>query len=276
MNTSASKAVNTILEAFENGNLPQAIAHSTFNPPSNIPAYKWTRRNRAIAFLQNTGDARGFNQWKEAGRYVKKGSTAIYILGPVLKKTNDVIEIEDPATGEVQRLEDKKCVGYHAIPVFRMEDTEGEPLEYAPLDPKSLPLADVALSWGLEVKAGAFNGAYYAYYSGARQEIVMATDDESVFFHELAHAAHYRIDQNAAKAPAWEKELIAELSAAALCQMFGKTLNTGNHYRYIKHYAEEAKLSPVKACMKILDTCLQVIEAIAKEADNLSSVQKAA
>ena len=61
MNNSASNAVQRILEAFESGNIPKAIAYSTFNPPSNIPAYKWTRRNRALAFLQGTGDARGFN-----------------------------------------------------------------------------------------------------------------------------------------------------------------------------------------------------------------------
>jgi hypothetical protein len=33
----------------------------------------------------------------------------------------------------------------------------------------------------------------------------------------------------------------------------------------IKRYAEEAKLTPVKACMKLLDTCLKVIDAIVSE-----------
>ena len=46
-----------------------------------------------------------------------------------------------------------------------------------------------------------------------------------------------------------------------------KDPNTGNHFRYISRYAEEAKLSPVKACMKILDTCLKVIEEITKETE---------
>ena len=74
-------------------------------------------------------------------------------------------------------------------------------------------------------------------------------------------------DPKAAQAPEWEKELIAELSASALCHLIGKEPNTGNHFRYISRYAEEAKLSPVKACMKILDTCLNVIEEITKETD---------
>lgn len=62
-NKSSSNAITTILESFKSGNIPEAIAYSTFTPPSNIPAYKWTPRNRALAFLQKTGDARGFNQW---------------------------------------------------------------------------------------------------------------------------------------------------------------------------------------------------------------------
>ena len=265
MNTNsaaASKAINQILAAFETGNLPQAIAYSTFTPPANIPAYRWTQRNRTLAFLQHTGDARGFNQWKEAGRHVKKGAKAIYILGPVLKKTNEVIEIEDEDTGEVKQLDNLKCVGYHAIPVFRMEDTEGDPLNYAQLETKALPLADVAEKWGLEVKAGAFNGEYYGYFSAERKEIVLTTDSERTFLHELSHAAHYRIDAKAAQAPEWEKEIIAELSASALLYMLGKDGHMGNHFKYISRYAEEAKLSTVKACMKILDTCLKVINEI--------------
>ena len=270
----ASKAVNQILAAFENGNLPQAIAYSTFTPPANIPAYRWTARNRALAFLQMTGDARGFQQWKEAGRNVKKGSKAIYILGPVMKKSNQVIEIENPETGEIQP-DKMKCVGYHSIPVFRMEDTEGEPLQYAQLDTKTLPLADVAERWGLEIKAGSFNGEYLGYFSADKKEIVMATDSERTFIHELAHAANYRIDPKAAEAPKWEKEIIAEFSASAILYMLGKDGHIATHFDYIKRYAEQAKLTPVKACMKLLDTCLKVIDAIVSES-NAPELQKVA
>jgi hypothetical protein len=266
INNSASNAVLKILEAFENGNLPKAIAFSTFNPPSNIPAYRWTQRNRALAFLQNTGDARGFNQWKEAGRFVKKGAKSIYILGPVLKKSNKVEIVKDPITGEEKEEQQTYCAGYYGIPVFRVEDTEGEPLEYINLDVQELPLIDVAKKWNLEVKIGAFNGNYYGYYSNHDKEIVLATNEEYVFLHELAHAAHYRIDQEARNLATWEKEIIADLSAAALLYMVGKEAKLGNHYNYIKHYAEEAGLDIFKACMKLLDVCLDVITAITQEA----------
>jgi hypothetical protein len=273
--TGASKAVSQILSAFENGNLPQAIAYSTFNPPSNIPAYKWTQRNRALAFLAGTGDARGFKQWQESGRHVKKGSKAIYILGPIMVKwdSNDVIEFENGA-GELKKIDNMKCVGYHAIPVFRMEDTEGKPLEYAQLEPRHLPLAEVAERWGLEVKAGSFNGEYYGYFSPNKKQIVLATDNERTFLHELSHASHYRIDPKAEKAPEWEREIIAELSASALLYMMGKDGHMGNSYKYIARYAELANLSIKNACMTILETCLKVINEIvgASEAPELHKV----
>ncbi|MDD5673283.1 MAG: hypothetical protein PHC61_03915, partial [Chitinivibrionales bacterium] len=166
-----------------------------------------------------------------------------------------------------QHEEIMECVGYHAIPVFRMEDTEGQPLKYAQLETKSLPLADIAARWGIEIKAGAFNGEYLGYYSDGKKEIVLATDNERTFLHELSHAAHYRIDPKAEQAPAWEKEIIAELSASALLYMMGKEGHTGNHFAYITRYAEQAHLSTVKACMKILNKCFAVINEIVEAAE---------
>lgn len=265
MTTSAQKSIDQLLAAFENGNLPQAIAFSTFTPPENIPAYKWTQHNRALAFLQGTGDARGFKQWKDAGRYVKKGAKSIYILGPILKKSNVKGEIVDPATGETQEIDNVNCVGYYGIPVFRMEDTEGEPLSYVSFDTKTLPLIDIAERWGIEVKTGSFTGEYYGYYSPVRQEIVLATDSERTFIHELSHAAHYRVDPKAKDLPKWQKEIIAELSAGALLYMMGKEGYTQKHFDYIKSYAENENLSPIKACMQLLDTCIKVVNTITDE-----------
>jgi hypothetical protein len=55
---------------------------------------------------------------------------------------------------------------------------EGQPKQYAQLDTKTLPLADVAERWGLEIKTGSFNGEYLGYYSSDKKEIVLATDSE--------------------------------------------------------------------------------------------------
>jgi len=79
--SSASDPVSSIIASCEHGDIPEAIAYSMF-PISNIPSAKWPLLNRTLMFLAGTQDARGFRQWKKAGRFVEKGSKAFYILDP--------------------------------------------------------------------------------------------------------------------------------------------------------------------------------------------------
>ena len=69
----------------------------------------------------------------------------------------------------------------------------------------------------------------------------------------------------------WEEEIVAELLAAVLCQMVGKTSkHLGNNFRYIKHCAEKDNLSPVKACLEMLndvETILDLILAVREKGD---------
>ena len=70
------------------------------------PMAKWSPRNQGIVIASGSKDARGFRQWKAAGRKVRKGVKAIYIWLPC-------------GGGE-----DEKTTYFRAIPVFRLEDTE--------------------------------------------------------------------------------------------------------------------------------------------------------
>jgi hypothetical protein len=40
-------------------------------------------------FLAGTSDARGFQQWREVNRFVKKGSKGFFILVPHIRKVED-------------------------------------------------------------------------------------------------------------------------------------------------------------------------------------------
>ena len=62
------------------------------------------------------------------------------------------------------------------------------------------------------------------------------------------------------------QEIVAELSAQALCNLVGKqsTDTTGNSYRYIKGYADELELSPYAACLRVLSDTAQVLSLILK------------
>ena len=245
------QTLKNILTCFESGNIPQAIAYSMF-PTADIPSANWSLLNRISMYLSGTSDGRGFRQWKQVNRNVKKGAKAFYILVPRF------IKHEKDEDDEEERLS-----GFMARPVFRMEDTEGEPLEYEQIELPDLKLMEKAKEWDISVKAVPGNYRYYGYYSQNRKEIALASKEETVFFHELAHAAHSRIIKDFDKAQVWKKEIVAELSAAALCKMVGKNSRyLGSNYKYIEHYAKKEKLSPVQACLKVIQDVEKVLGLI--------------
>ncbi len=81
------EAMETLLKIFKEDNL-EKVARAVFNG-GDIPADKWSFLNRLLMYLNNTEDARGFRQWQQVGRHVKKGSKAFYILAPLLKTVID-------------------------------------------------------------------------------------------------------------------------------------------------------------------------------------------
>ena len=202
-------------------------------------------------FLSGTQDARGYRQWKQVGRHVKKGSKAIYILVPRITKADDSV------TGEEETI----LTGFVCRPVFRVEDTGGDPLEYEQIELPDFPLIERAEEWGIAVKAIPGNYRYWGCYSMNRMEISLATDEEAVFFHELAHAAHDRVNGSLKGGQDPFQEIVAELSAQALCRMVGKQLRdtTGNSYRYIERYADKIKLSPHIACLRVMSVTEKVL-----------------
>jgi hypothetical protein len=262
MNEKVSKVLNTIIEKFENNDIPEAIAYSMF-PIPNIPSSKWSLLNRLTMFLAGTQDARGFKQWQEVNRCVKKGSKAFHILVPRIKK------VEDGETGEETQI----LKGFICGAVFRFEDTDGQPLLYPQVELPTLPLIERAEQWGVSVKAVPGNYAYYGYYTPTNKQISLATKDECVFFHELAHAAHEKIKGSLEKGQDPLQEIVAELSAQALCRLVGKQpLDTlGNSYKYIETYAEKLNITPYTACLKVLSDTEKVLDLILKEGESCNT-----
>ena len=253
MAASIHDTVSSIIASFERGDIPEVVAYSMFSI-SNIPSAKWSLLNRTLMFLAGTQDARGYRQWQQAGRYVKKGAKSFRILVPCIVKT------ENEENGEVEHL----LKGFMCKPVFRVEDTDGEQLDYEHIELPDLPLMEKAKEWGISVKAIPGNYRYYGYYSSDRNEIALATTEESVFFHELAHAAHEKVNGSLKSGQDPIQEIVAELSAAALCRMVGKKQdsNLGNSYRYIQRYASELNLAIHIACLKVMSKTEKVLNTI--------------
>ena len=250
MNDKVKQTLKTILDTFKSGNIPEAVAVSMF-PIANIPVSNWSLLNRTLVFLSGTKDARGFKQWQKVNRFVQKGSKALYIMVPFIKKEKD--------ENEKQRL-----IGFGCKSVFRVEDTEGEFLEYEQIKLPELPLIERAEELGISVKAIPGNYKYYGAYFPKFQTIELATPEEKTFFHELSHAAHEKIRGELKTCQNPLQEIIAELSAQALCRIVGKkvTDTTGNSYHYIEKYAEKIQMNPYNACLKVLSETEKVLNIV--------------
>jgi antirestriction protein ArdC len=86
--------------------------------------HRYSANNLLLIMLQRpeTSAVAGYRTWQQLGRQVRRGSEAIWVLGPVKYK----IETENEATGEVsQRMQLR---GFKPVPVFAVEDTEGPEL----------------------------------------------------------------------------------------------------------------------------------------------------
>lgn len=260
------RACQNLLKVFESGNLPQAITR-TFIEARNYdkPSNKWSLGNRLIMISSDTFDARGYEQWQTVGRYVKKGAKAIYILGPTTRK----IHQENPETSEP---EVKIIVtGFHAIPVFCYEDTEGRELPEADFDPQELPpLFEVAERLGLSVRYFPKLRRAWGYYDPEEKRITLCTHQEKTFFHELGHAAHAQFTElKPGQDP--DQEIIAETVGAVLCQLYGIDGFEAHAYNYISAYAgTENPQSTVKRIMQMLSEVEKCLNVIFENADQAS------
>jgi hypothetical protein len=84
MHTKVKNTLDTIIQKFKTGDIPEVISLSMF-PIPDIPSARWSLLNRTIMFLSGTKDGRGYRQWQEVDRHVRKNSKAIFILVPSSK-----------------------------------------------------------------------------------------------------------------------------------------------------------------------------------------------
>ena len=151
MKPKVRETLNQLIAKFESGDIPQAVSYAMF-PFPDVPSARWSLTNRTLMFLSGTMDGRGYRQWQQANRYVKKGSRAFYILVPYLKQVEDDL-------GEQRH----SLMEFGVSPVFRVEDTEGDPLEYENIEVPDFPLIERANDFGIDVRAAPGNYKYFGY-----------------------------------------------------------------------------------------------------------------
>jgi len=263
----AESAATEILEAFQTGNLPQALAPIFIRRKDNVPCRAWSWSNQLLAALNGTSDARGYRQWQEVGRQVMKGEKSFPILVPIVRKRT----AENRETG--QEEETTYLAGFTSAPVFGIEQTEGDPLP-AP-DPEvttwldSLPLLEVAQEWGLSVDA--YNGRPGAPLGKYRhgQGIALGVQNLSTWAHEMCHAADDRLGNLQERGQHWRSETVAELGGAILLEILGYQTESdpGGCWEYVKAYAADAGIEPVAACQRVLKRTCDAVALILDTAE---------
>lgn len=239
-------AVDTLMATFKSGEFPAQIALNVIrkHEGDTIPADGWSFANRVLASLQGAYDARGFNQWKQVNRAVKRGSKAIHIFAPSTRKITETDE-EGNETAKII------VTGFRPIPVFRYEDTEGEPLPSFDYKPKKFPpFFDVAEKIGVTVEYRPMIANHYGRFCSGTKAIELNSQDAVVYYHELAHAVHNTfVDLKTCDKA--KKEIVAEFAAVTLCELSGISGYQSQGYDYIKSYCKgDAK--PEKVLRKIM------------------------
>ena len=252
-------AVSQLTDMFNTGKLPKQVAFSIIHrhPGDVIPSDKWSIGNRVLQLLQGTEDARGYKQWQSDGRQVKRGSHAIHILAPLTFKIKD----KDQLTGE----ETEKIIvkGYRPVPVFRYEDTEGQPLPYDHVyEPPAHPtFFDAARKLGIDVEYKPLTATYLGRYSINTNSIRLCSEDAIVYYHELSHAVHATFVDLKVFNPA-KAEVIAEFSALVLANICGIEGFEQQGFDYIQRYAQEH--TPTSVMQEIMSVLNDVDKIVAK------------
>jgi hypothetical protein len=176
----------------------------------------------------------GFHTWRRMGRQVRRGETGIRILAPIVRRAD---------TSD----SDATVVGFRAVVVFDLAQTDGDPLPVPVThldgdDPADRfgQLAEVAGLLGYTVeRAGTLPDGVNGMCIPAERRILVSTRNRpahqlKTLAHELAHAVlHTGPDRPDAVAV---RELEAESVAWIVCDALGVDAS-GFSFGYVTHWA---------------------------------------
>jgi antirestriction protein ArdC len=288
----AEATANQIVEQFQSGKLPQALAPIFLNCGGrHADGYSWA--NQLIVALRGYSDAMTYGKdkkkvgnkwvdlppaertgWLSVGRQVRKGEKSFTILAPCKGKMK--------VKGDDGETEERPVIyGFRGVAVFGLEQTDiVDPELWEKHRPDNaatqqfldaLPLRDVAEQWGLKLSTySGRDGGAHGWYSGGRSAIALGVENVSTFAHELVHAADDRMGTmkhggRRSKEYA-DGEVVAELGGAVLLYALGykRDADLGGAFKYITAWAQGR--DPVQACMQMLNRTCNAVALILETA----------
>ncbi len=273
----AETVATRLVERFQSGDIPKALAQVFIRRHDNIPCRAWSWSNQLLTALAGFDDARSYLGWQSAGRQVRKGERAFLILEPCKRKVKET----DRETGEER--ERLVTFGFRAGARFGLEQTDvadaeawakaGKRDEAADRFLEALPLVHVARAWGLSIRS--FNGREGSALGRYRRgdSIAIGVENLSTWAHEFVHAADDRLGGLTETGQHWRSETVAELGGAVLLSCIGREADAdiGGCWEYVKHYAEANKREPAAACLTVLSRTCKAVALILEAANQLQS-----
>jgi hypothetical protein len=261
-------AMNRILDAFASGNLAEPLAQTYLKGGRH--AERWGIWNQILVAIAGANDAATALQWQEMGRVVTDRADKIWLMNP--KYGYYTSKADDPDASEETRRY-IKGFGHFAVHPYEatapIPDFVGETYEdlYKLQDRtafvRSLPLIEVADTWGLTVGTYGGRAGGALGYMRPGQQIGLGVANLSTWAHELVHEADHR-SGNMVGAGGQERsnEIVAEWGGAVLLTMLGKESEAdwGGALQYIRSYAKDK--SPEGLVKEVRSLAWRVQQAI--------------
>ncbi|MBU1879269.1 MAG: M48 family peptidase [Chloroflexi bacterium] len=245
----AQAALDQVVARFQSGDLGPIIELARLKISGDTPMARWSFCNQGLVYaLTHSLDCRGYRQWQEVGRQVQQGARAAYILVPLIKTKTD------PATGQ----ETTQVYGFRTVPVFSYEVTDGDECSTVSYEPAALPpLLDAAQALGIDVSWTPLGDAL-GKCSVDGQRVKLGTHDAFAWFHELAHAAHARLNGRLKAGQDTDQETVTDFTAVVLAALYNCGDYTGHTWDYIQRYHPD----PLTAITRAVSTVEQVLELL--------------
>ena len=256
----ANKVLKDICKAFASSKIIDDITVSvnTSWSDNTPPSATWSITNQIILAHYDTRDARGIRQWESVGRKINPDAKPVIIRAPRYYKFKN--DKDEEVTG----------MYFVGIPVFRLEDTTGDPLPEC--KPKELPpLYDLAEHNGIKVTYGPQRKAGQGgFYSPSDKHIYLCGEAKGSFFHELAH--HYdgkftkmKIGRHV------DQEMVAEMTACVLAKLYGEDTIEFSQKYCAKYIGTTDPVKVGRSCVMVLNRVKNVIHSILEDAEKLQN-----
>ena len=251
---------------------------------SSLPQYSF---NNSVLIASQRPDATlisGYKAWTKYGRHVKRGEKGIKIIAPMPRKTDEMIEKKDPATGKTMLddngrpvMENVVIPQYRVVTVFDVSQTEG----------KELPTLDVQTLRGtvprfedlmeairricpVPISIEKIEMEANGYYHHLEKRIVVKegmseAQTMKTALHETAHALLHDRDllkqQNITKTSN-EREVEAESVAYMVCDHFGLD-TSGYTFGYVTSWMSSQSMEELRSAVDLIKgTASQMISGM--------------